>query len=40
VWTSGSRYEGQWVEDKMHGHGALVSREGAKYEGAFRNGLR
>ena len=40
LWTSGARYEGQWVEDKMHGNGLLQNQEGAKYEGAFRNGLR
>lgn len=40
LWTSGARYEGQWVEDKMHGNGMLQNQEGAKYEGAFRNGLR
>lgn len=40
VWNSGTRYEGQWVEDKMHGNGMLQNREGAKYEGAFYNGLR
>jgi hypothetical protein len=40
TWMSGARYEGQWVEDKMHGAGALETREGARYEGGFRNGLR
>mmetsp|Transcript_28230 Transcript_28230/g.62535 ORF Transcript_28230/g.62535 Transcript_28230/m.62535 type:complete len:300 (-) Transcript_28230:97-996(-) len=40
VWTNGLRYEGQWVEDKMHGTGAVTNRQGAKYEGQFYNGLK
>lgn len=40
VWSTGTRYEGQWVEDKMQGTGVLITAEGGKYEGSFFNGLR
>lgn len=40
VFASGSRYEGEWREDKMHGMGMLVTKDGAKFEGKFFNGLR
>lgn len=39
-WVSGAKYEGQWIEDRMHGHGSLSTADGGKYEGGFYNGLR
>eukprot|EP00606_Chrysophyceae_sp_TOSAG23-5_P001114 GSChrysophyteH2.ASY1.ANO1.1766.1 assembled CDS len=38
VFTNGSRYTGQWLDDKMHGQGQMLQAEGAGYEGAFFNG--
>jgi hypothetical protein len=40
VFTNGSRYQGQWVDDKMDGHGNLAGAGGGKYEGKFHNGFR
>ncbi len=40
VFTNGSRYTGQWADDKMHGQGQLIQAEGAGYEGTFFNGYR
>jgi hypothetical protein len=40
VFTNGSRYTGQWLDDKMHGQGQMLQAEGAGYEGAFFNGYR
>ncbi len=40
VFTNGSRYQGQWEDDKMSGHGLLTGAGGGKYEGKFHNGFR
>jgi hypothetical protein len=32
------RYEGQWKNNEMNGHGVLVTTAGARYEGQFKNG--
>lgn len=34
------RYEGEWVDDFIHGKGVLQKVEGGKYRGEFWNGLR
>jgi hypothetical protein len=34
------RYEGDWIDDVMHGKGVLQKVEGGKYRGEFWNGLR
>lgn len=36
----GSRYEGEWLNNKHHGDGALISAEGWIYRGEFKAGLR
>ena len=33
-----SRYEGDWRNDKAHGHGVNTSAGGGRYEGNWRNG--
>lgn len=38
--TSGSRYEGDWKDDKIDGHGVWVWQNGNLYEGAWKNGER
>ena len=40
VYSNGSRYQGQWVNDKMEGHGEFTQVAGGKYEGEFFNGFR
>jgi len=34
----GSRYEGQFKDGELHGHGILTFPDGSRYEGEFRNG--
>ena len=40
VWASGSRYEGNWVDDTIHGHGKVEYADGSEYAGNFKQGLR
>lgn len=40
VFTSGTRYEGQWENDRMNGQGSLRTVEGATFEGNFFNGTK
>ena len=40
VFTNGSRYQGQWEDDKLSGHGILTGAGGGVYEGKFFNGFR
>ena len=42
VWADGSRYEGDWYQDKMHGFGVLVRSgpKGERYEGQWIHGIR
>ena len=30
--------QGEWVENKMHGHGVFTDASGHKWEGDFHNG--
>lgn len=34
------RYEGEWLNDVIHGKGVLQKVEGGKYRGEFWNGVR
>ena len=36
--AGGVLYEGDWVDDKQHGHGKETWPDGAVYEGQFANG--
>ncbi|EGD81036.1 hypothetical protein PTSG_10979 [Salpingoeca rosetta] len=36
--ANGSIYDGEWSNDKMHGHGKLTLSDGTQYEGSFENG--
>ncbi|KAA0172297.1 hypothetical protein FNF27_06096 [Cafeteria roenbergensis] len=40
VWSSGARYEGDWVQDAMSGFGILIGAgpAGLRYEGQFQDG--
>ena len=40
VWSNGSKYEGQWENDKMCGKGKLTNIKSEQYNGDFWNGLR
>lgn len=33
TWADGSTYEGQWVDNKIHGYGVYLWRDGRKYFG-------
>jgi hypothetical protein len=33
MWPDGSKYEGQWQNDKANGQGKLVHADGDVYEG-------
>ncbi|KAF4321353.1 hypothetical protein BBO99_00005037 [Phytophthora kernoviae] len=35
-WTGAERYEGNWVQDQMHGHGVYKFATGASYDGEFQ----
>lgn len=35
-WAEGKRYEGQWIENMMHGFGNLTLSDGTTYEGQFK----
>ena len=37
--ASGSRYEGQWKDDKMHGQGVYEFASGSRNEGGFKNSV-
>ena len=37
TWTSGDRYEGDWINDLATGQGIYYSHEGWRYEGGFAN---
>ena len=38
-WKDGGCYNGQWLNDKLHGHG-VFTREGYTYTGQYKNGLK
>ena len=38
AWIDGSKYIGQWMNDKMHGRGKIEFLNGTFYEGAWNNG--
>ncbi|CAN0110257.1 unnamed protein product, partial [Phaeothamnion confervicola] len=40
VWSTGARYDGPFVDDKMEGGGVFTDADGARYEGAFIAGRR
>lgn len=39
-WIDGSRYEGQFLHDKMHGNGKFYDLNGIIYEGKWLNGKK
>jgi hypothetical protein len=40
-YSNGNKYEGQWMEDKKHGHGIYTYLlTGERYEGDWRDGLK
>jgi hypothetical protein len=40
TFVDGSKYEGNFKDDKGHGKGTMIFVDGSKYEGEFNNGLR
>ena len=36
-WKDGTKYEGEWKDNKMHGHGIFISRKGNMYIGEFKD---
>ena len=38
--VSGSKYVGEWAEDKRHGRGTFNYTDGRKYVGEFKEGVR
>ena len=40
VWVSGTKYEGQWIDDRMTGKGVITTLDGGCYEGHFHDGQR
>lgn len=37
VWEDGSRYEGEWINDRACGKGKLVHGNGDVYEGEWKD---
>ena len=37
--SEGGRYEGGWLQGKMHGHGVYVGADGSRFEGEYVNGV-
>ena len=33
-------YEGDWLDDKMHGNGVYKYADGSLFQGAFENGIK
>ena len=41
TWNNGDSYEGEWLDDKIHGKGILISiKDQSVYKGDFRDGKR
>lgn len=40
VWSTGSIYEGEWLENRKHGTGTYTWPDGERYEGEFRDDKR
>lgn len=36
-WPNGTSYEGQWLNDQMHGRGIQTFQDSTIYEGEFLN---
>jgi hypothetical protein len=39
-YVDGSRYEGDWIQDKREGRGKFFYLDGDIYEGEFKSGTR
>ena len=39
TWSSGYRYEGEWVDGKMTGEGSFSDGDGILYVGDFKDGI-
>ena len=37
TWLDGRKYEGEWVDNNMHGKGIYTWKDGRKYEGDYAN---
>ena len=37
-WPDGRKYEGEWLDNSMHGKGIYTWKDGRKYEGIYING--
>ena len=40
TWPNGCVYEGSWLKNQKHGHGAVKYADGASYVGQYENGLK
>jgi hypothetical protein len=40
IQVSGSKFQGQFYEDKQEGHGVEEWRDGARYEGEYTGGMK
>merc|ERR1712070_1295217 len=37
TWKDKRQYEGEWLNNKMHGNGVFVWQDGRRYEGEYKN---
>ena len=40
IWSDGKKYTGEWLNNKMHGHGHLIWPDGKEYIGEFAEDKR
>jgi hypothetical protein len=40
TWPDGTKYVGEWKDDKFHGQGTLTFADGEKYIGEFKDGKK
>jgi len=38
TWSDGSKYVGEWKDNKKHGQGTYTNPDGIKYVGEFKDG--
>jgi hypothetical protein len=38
-WASGQMYHGEFASDKRHGYGTLISNDGSRQSGDWKNGV-
>jgi len=40
LYSSGAKFQGEWIEDKVNGKGLMIYPSKDKYEGDFKDGIK